>query len=79
MNERTYGHTYGQGQPNMPPLCGGLKNTQNYTTLYTENPIKNSVLFFKLVKTVSNSSYIAKLIPEKGLYLKECSSVKVLK
>jgi len=53
--------------------------TQNYTTLYTENPIKNSVLFFKLVKTVSNSSYIAKLIPEKGLYLKECSSVKVLK
>jgi len=36
------------------------------------------IYFLNLLKTVSISSYIAKLILEKGLHLKECSSVKVL-
>ena len=48
-----------------------VKIPQNYTTLHTENPIIHSVLFFKLVKTVSNSSYIAKIILEKGLIVFE--------
>jgi len=55
-----------------------MLRTQSYPTLYTENPIKQSVLFFKLVKTVSNSFYIAKLILDKGFQSKECSSVKIL-
>ena len=49
--------------------CSLYVKKQNYTTLYTDNPIKHSVLLFKLVKTVPDSSYVKRDCIWKNVHL----------